>query len=217
MNQCSIRPLPRSVATATIVSMLGLALLVTGLTIGAVLVLSTAEEVQAQPYSNGTGTGQMIVLASHDVLASQLEPKDVDEVMEYKKTQAELFDQWVSDKEARDTNPRDREEEDETTKKTFVLGSNETVNYGSDHGFLNTIMTAYNNHWVLKTCPEDWWSTIRQILLLSPCKCTVSFSKVVLSQGAVIKVFLGAFLMFLAFFHGKIWAKFHFGTFEPYK
>ena len=171
MDQCSIRPLPRSVATATIVSILGLAVLVTGLTIGAVLVLSTAEEVQAQPYSNGSGMGQMIVLASQDVLTTQLEPKDVDEVMEYKKTQAELFDQWVSDKEARDMNPRDREEEDETTKKTFVLGSNETVNYGSDHGFLNTIMTAYNNHWVLKTCPEDWWSTIRQILLLSPCKC----------------------------------------------
>ena len=155
-------------ATATIVSMLGLALLVTGLTIGAVLVLSTAEG-QAQPYSSGTGTGQMIVLASQDVLATQLEPKDMDEVTEYKKTQAELFDQWVSDKEARESRDRNinswnGEEEDETTKKTFVLGSNETVNYGSDHGFLNTIMTAYNNHWVLKTCPEDWWSSIRQIL-----------------------------------------------------
>lgn len=148
--------------------MLGLALLVTGLTIGAVLVLSTAEG-QAQPYSSGTGTGQMIVLASQDVLATQLEPKDMDEVTEYKKTQAELFDQWVSDKEARESRDRNinswnGEEEDETTKKTFVLGSNKTVNYGSDHGFLNTIMTAYNNHWVLKTCPEDWWSSIRQIL-----------------------------------------------------
>ena len=44
-----------------------------------------------------------------------------------------------------------------------------------------------------------------------------SFSKVVLSQGAVNLVFFGVFLMFLAFFHSKIWAKFHFGTFEPYK
>ena len=43
---------------------------------------------------------------------------------------------------------------------------------------------------------------------------TVSFSKVVLSQGAVNKVFLGVFLMFLVFLHSKIWAKFHFGTFE---
>ena len=46
---------------------------------------------------------------------------------------------------------------------------------------------------------------------------TVSFSKVVLSQGAVNQVFLGVFLMFLSFFHIKIWAKFHFGNFEPYE
>ena len=46
---------------------------------------------------------------------------------------------------------------------------------------------------------------------------TVSFSKVVLSQGAVNKVFLGLFQKFLDSFHSKIWAKFHFGTFEPYK
>ena len=45
---------------------------------------------------------------------------------------------------------------------------------------------------------------------------TVSFSKDVFSQGAEYQVFLGVFLMFLAFFHSKIWAKFHFGTFKPY-
>ena len=61
---------------------------------------------------------------------------------------------------------------------------------------------------VEKSCPQK---------TLIWCKSTVSFSKVVLSQGAVNKVFLGVFLMFLAFFHSKIWAKFHFGTFEPYK
>ena len=45
----------------------------------------------------------------------------------------------------------------------------------------------------------------------------MSFSKDVFSQGAEYEVFLGVFLMFLAFFHSKIWAKFHFGTFEPYE
>ena len=45
---------------------------------------------------------------------------------------------------------------------------------------------------------------------------TVSFSKDVFSQGAEYQLFLGVFLMFLAFFHSKIWAKFHFGTFKPY-
>ena len=45
---------------------------------------------------------------------------------------------------------------------------------------------------------------------------TGSFSKDDFSQGAEYQVFLGVFLMFLAFFHSKIWAKFHFGTFKPY-
>ena len=46
---------------------------------------------------------------------------------------------------------------------------------------------------------------------------TGSFSKVVLGQGVVKRVFLGVFLMFSAFFHSKIWAQFHFGTFNSYK
>jgi len=48
-------------------------------------------------------------------------------------------------------------------KKTFVLGSEELVHsaYG-DVGFFGAIVTAYNNHWVLKTCPEDWWMSISQ-------------------------------------------------------
>ena len=29
-----------------------------------------------------------------------------------------------------------------------------------DWGFFNTILVCYNNHWILKTTPEDWWSII---------------------------------------------------------
>ena len=45
---------------------------------------------------------------------------------------------------------------------------------------------------------------------------TVSFSKDDFSQGVEYQVFLGVFLMFFAFFHSKIWAKLHFGTYKPY-
>ena len=48
------------------------------------------------------------------------------------------------------------------------------------------------------------------------CSKFVVVSKNDFSQGAEYKVFLGVFLMILAFFHSKIWAKFHFGTFKPY-
>ena len=86
---------------------------------------------------------------------------------------------------------------------------------------------AHTTHWVLVYPPQKrlWrgahsklhdmtmiWETNNKILI-----STVSFTKVVLSQGAVNQLFLGVFLMFLAVFHSKIWAQFHFGTFKPYK
>ena len=48
--------------------------------------------------------------------------------------------------------------------KTFRLGSDGQVSTGEDKGLFSTILAAYNNHWVLKTRPEDWWTTISQII-----------------------------------------------------
>lgn len=47
-----------------------------------------------------------------------------------------------------------------------TLGSKSKVSAdkNSDKGFFSTILAAYNNHWVLKTRPEDWWTTIAQII-----------------------------------------------------
>ena len=49
-------------------------------------------------------------------------------------------------------------------RKVFKLGSEASVFAGEDKGFLSTVMAAYNNHWVLRTRPEDWWATISQII-----------------------------------------------------
>ena len=49
-------------------------------------------------------------------------------------------------------------------RKTFRLGSEAAVFGGEDKGFLSTVMAAYNNHWVLRTRPEDWWTTVSQII-----------------------------------------------------
>ena len=49
----------------------------------------------------------------------------------------------------------------------FVLGTEEIVNvdnWNSDTGLFSTIQAAYNNHWVLKTRPEDWWTSICQTI-----------------------------------------------------
>ena len=41
-----------------------------------------------------------------------------------------------------------------------VIGSKQLIYPDYDWGFLNTILTCYNNHWILKTSPEDWWNII---------------------------------------------------------
>ena len=40
-------------------------------------------------------------------------------------------------------------------------GSNDICVKGAgDFGFFNAIYESYNNHWALKTIPDDWWYTI---------------------------------------------------------
>jgi len=50
------------------------------------------------------------------------------------------------------------------SNKKFKLGSEQRVQFGDDKGFFTTVLAAYNNHWVLRTRAEDWWSTISQSL-----------------------------------------------------
>merc|ERR1711892_1180100 len=41
-----------------------------------------------------------------------------------------------------------------------VIGPSEEVFYDEDLGFFSAILACYNNHWVLRTSPDDWWSVI---------------------------------------------------------
>ena len=46
-------------------------------------------------------------------------------------------------------------------KMTPFHGSSDVCVQGiGDFGFFNTIFESYNNHWGLKTIPDDWWHTI---------------------------------------------------------
>ena len=38
-----------------------------------------------------------------------------------------------------------------------ALGSTENIYSLGDCGLFSTIITAYNNHWTLRTSPDDWW------------------------------------------------------------
>ena len=65
-------------------------------------------------------------------------------------------------------------------KKTLVLGSSENVKFCGQKGFFSTVVAAYNNHYILKTCPEDWWMSIRKVSTYYGIKIqlTVSLSSV---------------------------------------
>jgi len=93
-------------------------------------------------------------------LASEKEPKSIKEGSGTKISQQQLFELWSNAPDAKDNKL--------TKDKTFVLGSKEPVNYNTgDIGFFDTLLTAYNNHWVLKTTPEDWWLTISQKIAMT--------------------------------------------------
>ena len=40
------------------------------------------------------------------------------------------------------------------------MGSDGEVFFDHDFGFFGAILACYNNHWVLKTSPDDWWNVI---------------------------------------------------------
>ena len=61
--------------------------------------------------------------------------------------------------EASDTSKDDREKQVKKEEE-FVIGSDGEVFFDHDFGFFGAILACYNNHWVLKTSPDDWWNVI---------------------------------------------------------
>jgi len=63
-----------------------------------------------------------------------------------------------------------KKEDNEETKKVDVkqcepvIGPSEEVFYDEDFGFFSAILACYNNHWVLRTSPDDWWNVIVRIV-----------------------------------------------------
>lgn len=55
----------------------------------------------------------------------------------------------------------------ETVKdKEATLGSDDTISFRRDDGFFSSVLEAYNNHWNLRSSPDDWWyCVIRRIAL----------------------------------------------------
>ena len=65
-----------------------------------------------------------------------------------------------TESEASDTSKDDGEKQVKKKKEEFVIGSEGEVFFDHDFGFFGAILACYNNHWVLKTSPDDWWNVI---------------------------------------------------------
>ena len=44
----------------------------------------------------------------------------------------------------------------------WVIGTDEEVWCDVDWGFFTAILACYNNHWTLRTTPDDWWNVVVQ-------------------------------------------------------
>jgi hypothetical protein len=79
-------------------------------------------------------------------------------------------EKYKADKKQFPNSLGDKKEDKEETKKIdvklceAVIGPFEEVFYDEDFGFFSAILACYNNHWVLKTSPDDWWNVIVRIV-----------------------------------------------------
>merc|ERR1712013_934141 len=63
-----------------------------------------------------------------------------------------------------DTNTDEKSSRVHVENRTPVLGGSTTstknVHTNGNYGFFSAVLESYNNHWALRTTPEDWWYTI---------------------------------------------------------
>ena len=54
------------------------------------------------------------------------------------------------------------ESEKKSETGTEIVAGTEIENLYFDHdlGFFSAILACYNNHWILRTSPDDWWNVI---------------------------------------------------------
>jgi len=96
-------------------------------------------------------------------LADHLQPQRTEDSLSVW-TQSQLLERWNRDNQIigeLNKNPFGLRPSSELKIKSR-LGSNQEVYADDDKGLFSAIKAAYNNHWVLKTRPEDWWTTISQ-------------------------------------------------------
>merc|ERR1711962_270592 len=96
--------------------------------------------------------------------------KDVMEILADKENKSRINQEQTKVKSMKisqdETNALDEEKnrlgEEAADEKEMeaVVGTTEEVYFDHDFGFFSAVLACYNNHWVLKTSPDDWWNVI---------------------------------------------------------
>ena len=60
------------------------------------------------------------------------------------------------------SNPNNGAKSPMCPKQNVAVAGTRSEDFYFDHdwGFFSAILACYNNHWVLKTSPDDWWNVI---------------------------------------------------------
>ena len=93
---------------------------------------------------------------------SKLPVKDVllKKGLQTEETSGESFQKRMGRKLKTDTSKDDKEKQVRKKEEEVVIGSDGEVFFDHDFGFFGAVLACYNNHWVLKTSPDDWWNVI---------------------------------------------------------
>ena len=70
------------------------------------------------------------------------------------------FSQTKTHSETSHEREDDGEKQVKKEEEEVVIGSDGEVFFDHDFGFFGAVLACYNNHWVLKTSPDDWWNVI---------------------------------------------------------
>jgi len=93
---------------------------------------------------------------------SKLPVKDVllKKGLQTEETSGESFQKRMGRNLKTDTSKDDKEKQVRKKEEEVVIGSDGEVFFDHDFGFFGAVLACYNNHWVLKTSPDDWWNVI---------------------------------------------------------
>ncbi|XP_078349845.1 uncharacterized protein LOC144634685 [Oculina patagonica] len=86
------------------------------------------------------------------VLANKLVPSKFEDSRLVQSQAKELLNEYAQERKHLKQNRFDRPNE-----MTAALGSTENIYSLRDCGLFSAVLTAYNNHWKLRTSPDDWW------------------------------------------------------------